>query len=170
MRERMRKGLAWCLAAVLLLGLLPLSPRATAAEERDLSQAEIDLDDWFYRYDKSPKEPVPTVRLDGAVVPNTDYTVSYANNTNAGQAAVTVTGTGAYFGSKTVHFTIDPRLVLPQEVTVRKCYKSFDGTTDAQPEITASSLDGPLTVTCSKASYDTPYAGTGKTVIFSCMV
>ena len=169
MRERMRKGLAWCLAAVLLLGLLPLSPRATAAEERDLSQAEIDLDDWFYRYDKSPKEPVPTVRLDGAVVPNTDYTVSYANNTNAGQAAVTVTGTGAYFGSKTVHFTIDPRLVLPQEVTVRKCYKSFDGTTDAQPEITASSLDGPLTVTCSKASYDTPYAGTGKTVIFSGM-
>ena len=126
MRERMRKGLAWCLAAVLLLGLLPLSPRATAAEERDLSQAEIDLDEWFYRYDKSPKEPVPTVRLDGAVVPSTDYTVSYANNTNAGQAAVTVTGTGAYFGSKTVHFTIDPRLVLPQEVTVRKCYKSFD--------------------------------------------
>ena len=169
MREWMRKGLAWCLAAVLLLGLLPLSPRATAAEERDLSQAEIDLDEWFYHYDKSPKEPVPTVRLDGAVIPHTDYTVSYANNTNAGQAAVTVTGTGAYFGSKTVHFTIDPRLVLPQEVTVRKCYKSFDGTTDAQPEITATSLDGPLTVTCSKAAYDTPYAGTGKTVTFSGM-
>lgn len=167
MRERMRKGLAWCLAAVLLLGLLPLSPRATAAEERDLSQAEIDLDEWFYRYDKSPKKPVPTVKLDGAVIPNTDYTVSYANNTNAGQAAVTVRGTGAYSGSKTVHFTIDPRLVLPQEVTVRKCYKSFDGTTDAQPEITATSLDGPLTVTCSKASYDTPYAGTGKTVTLS---
>ena len=169
MRERMRKGLAWCLAAVLLLGLLPLSPRATAAEERDLSQAEIDLDAWFYRYDKSPKEPVPTVRLDGTVVPSTDYTVSYANNTNAGQAAVTVKGTGAYVGSKTVHFTIDPRLVLPQEVTVRKCYKSFDGTTDARPEITASSLDGPLTVTCSQASYDTPYAGTGKTVTLSGM-
>ena len=169
MRERMRKGLAWCLAAVLLLGLLPLSPRATAAEERDLSQAEIDLDAWFYRYDKSPKEPVPTVRLDGTVVPSTDYTVSYDNNTNAGQAAVTVKGTGAYVGSKTVHFTIDPRLVLPQEVTVRKCYKSFDGTTDARPEITASSLDGPLTVTCSQASYDTPYAGTGKTVTLSGM-
>ena len=106
MREWMRKGLAWCLAAVLLLGLLPLSPRATAAEERDLSQAEIDLDEWFYRYDKSPKKPVPTVKLDGAVIPNTDYTVSYDNNTNAGQAAVTVTGTGAYFGSKTVHFTL----------------------------------------------------------------
>lgn len=169
MRERMRKGLAWCLAAVLLLCLLPLSPRATAAEERDLSQAEIDLDDWFYRYDKSPKEPVPTVRLDDTVVPNTDYTVSYDNNTNAGQAAVTVTGTGDYVGSKTVHFTIDPRLVLPKEVTVRKCYKSFDGTTDAQPEITATSLDGTLTVTCSKAAYDTPYAGTGKTVTFSGM-
>ena len=41
--------------------------------------------------------------------------------------------------------------------------------TDAQPEITASSLDGPLTVVCSQASYDTPYAGTGKTVTFSGM-
>ena len=169
MRERMRKGLAWCLAAVLLLGLLPLSPRATAEEGRDLSQAEIDLDEWFYRYDKSPKEPEPTVRLEGTVVPHTDYTVSYGNNTNAGQASVTVTGTGAYYGSKTVRFTIDPRLVLPKEVTVQKCYKSYDGTTDAQPEITASSLDGTLTVTCSKASYDTPYAGAGKTVTISGM-
>ena len=167
MEQRMRSGAAWCLTAALLLSLLPLAPRSLAAEGNDLSRAEIELDDWFYRYDKSPKEPEPTVTLDGTELPSADYTVSYRNNTNAGQASVTVTGTGAYYGSKTVQFTIAPRLVLPKEVTVWRCYRSYDGTTDAQPEITASSLDGTLTVTCAKASYDTPYAGAGKTVTIS---
>jgi hypothetical protein len=36
-----------------------------------------------------------------------DYTVSYNNNTNAGTAIVTITGTGNYTGSQTVPFTID---------------------------------------------------------------
>ena len=169
MDARMQKGVAWCLAAVLLLSLLPLASRATAVEGNDLSQAEIDLDEWFYRYDKSPKEPEPTVKLEERTLSATDYTISYANNINAGQASLTITGTGTYYGSKTIHFTIDPRLVLPQEVTVQSCYKTYDGTTKVQPEITASSLDGTLTVTCASASYDTPYAGAGKTVTISGM-
>lgn len=39
---------------------------------------------------------------------DTDYTVSYSNNTDAGAAAVTVTGKGDYTGSQTVEFTINP--------------------------------------------------------------
>ena len=101
MDARMQKGVAWCLAAVLLLSLLPLAPRATAVEGNDLSQAEIDLDEWFYRYDKSPKEPEPTVKLEERTLSATDYTISYANNINAGQASLTITGTGTYYGSKT---------------------------------------------------------------------
>lgn len=38
----------------------------------------------------------------------TDYTVSYKNNTNAGTAAVVVTGKGNYSGTKEVVFTIQP--------------------------------------------------------------
>lgn len=36
----------------------------------------------------------------------TDYTVSYKNNKKLGKATVTVTGTGNYTGSKTLHFSI----------------------------------------------------------------
>ncbi len=39
---------------------------------------------------------------------NTDYTVAYTNNTNAGKATVTVTGKGSYAGTKTATFTITP--------------------------------------------------------------
>ena len=38
----------------------------------------------------------------------TDYTVSYKNNTNIGNAAVTITGKGSYTGTKTLSFKIIP--------------------------------------------------------------
>lgn len=40
---------------------------------------------------------------------DTDYTVSYQNNVNAGTGYVTLTGTGNYTGSKTLSFTIATR-------------------------------------------------------------
>lgn len=39
----------------------------------------------------------------------TDYTVSYANNTNVGTASMTVTGLGSYSGSRTINFTIEAK-------------------------------------------------------------
>lgn len=51
--------------------------------------------------------PQPKVTVDGtSLVNGTDFTVSYSNNTNAGTAAITVTGKGNYTGKKTVNFTI----------------------------------------------------------------
>ena len=40
------------------------------------------------------------------LIPNTDYTVAYTNNTNAGMATVTVTGIGNFTGTKTATFEI----------------------------------------------------------------
>ena len=60
-------------------------------------------------YTGSEIKPVITVK-DGeeTLTLNDDYTVSYSNNTNAGNAAVTVNFTGNYTGSsKTVNFTIN---------------------------------------------------------------
>jgi hypothetical protein len=59
----------------------------------------------------------PTVTFNGSTVTETtDYTVSFANNTNAGTASLTITGTGGNFtGSKTVSFTIvkaDPSITF----------------------------------------------------------
>ena len=52
--------------------------------------------------------PEPVVTLDGAALTvDTDYTVSYDKNTNAGTAIVTVTGAGDYMDSAVGTFTID---------------------------------------------------------------
>ena len=59
-------------------------------------------------YTGSAIQPIVTVN-DGQTIlePNTDYTVMYANNTNAGTATVTITGTKNYAGSSgSTTFTI----------------------------------------------------------------
>lgn len=55
-------------------------------------------------------KPAPVVKYDGVkLVKGTDYTLSYADNVNAGTATVTVTGIGSFTGSAEVPFTIKPR-------------------------------------------------------------
>ena len=62
-----------------------------------------------YTYDGTAKTPAVTVK-DGeaTLVENTDYTLAYTANTNAGTATVTATGKGNYSGTKTATFTIKP--------------------------------------------------------------
>ena len=49
-----------------------------------------------------------TVKYEGKVLTkNSDYTVKYENNTNAGKATVTISGTGLYHGTITKTFTIN---------------------------------------------------------------
>ena len=59
-------------------------------------------------YDGNDKEPVVTLK-DGStnLVEGTDYTIAYSNNTNAGEATVTITMKGNYTGTITEHFTIN---------------------------------------------------------------
>jgi len=74
----------------------------------NISEAIVTLSQTSYTYDGKPKTPSAIVKLDGkTLVLNTDYTVSYSNNTEVGTAQLTVTGKGNYTGSKTVSFTIN---------------------------------------------------------------
>ena len=58
-------------------------------------------------YNGSAITPAVTVELGAvALVKDTDYTVAYASNTNAGTATVTLTGIGDYTGTKNANFTI----------------------------------------------------------------
>ena len=58
-------------------------------------------------YTGQPLTPDVTVIYNGAeLARDKDYTVSYADNTNAGTATVTVTGKDNYEGTKTVNFNI----------------------------------------------------------------
>ncbi|GAB6395328.1 MAG: Ig-like domain-containing protein [Bacteroidales bacterium] len=57
-------------------------------------------------------EPALTVRDGGTtLVQDTDYTVAYSGNVDAGEATVTVTGAGGYTGSAVTTFTIFPKPV-----------------------------------------------------------
>ncbi len=62
-----------------------------------------------FTYDGAAKTPEPQVN-DGATVlaKNIAYTLSYAANTNAGVATVTVTGINNYNGTQAKNFTISP--------------------------------------------------------------
>ena len=61
-----------------------------------------------YPYTGRAIEPKPTVKYNGKKLTlNTDYTLSYSNNTDPGTAKLTITGKGGYTNSKDVEFKIN---------------------------------------------------------------
>ena len=88
--------------------------------------------------------PAVTVTVNGTTLTaGTDYSVSYANNTNAGTASVTVTGIGDYTGTVTKEFTINPKSVTP-DVTLSATSYTYDGKAK-KPGVTVK--DGSKTLT-----------------------
>ena len=66
-----------------------------------------------------PAADAVTVQLDGKTIPKDRYTISASDNTNAGQATVTVTGKGDYIGTASGTFTIGkatPNPTTPTEL------------------------------------------------------
>lgn len=106
-----------------------------SAKKEDISKAAVTLSKTSYTYDGKAKKPTVTVKLNNkTLVLNTDYTVSYSNNTNVGTAKVTVTGKGNYTGSKTATFTIAKAAETPKKtdiskatVTLSKTSYTYDG-------------------------------------------
>ena len=79
-----------------------------SVSEKDISTCEIELSAWVFDYDQTEKEPTVTV-YDGEreLIQDTDFSVSYEDNINAGTATVTVTGIGKYKGTADRYFTIN---------------------------------------------------------------
>lgn len=73
---------------------------------------ELELSDDRYTYNgKKYKPSVVVTDTEGDTIPDTDYTVSYGNNKDAGVATVTVKFKGNYSGSLKTSFTIIPKTV-----------------------------------------------------------
>lgn len=81
--------------------------------QRDLSEANLTVEDSGLVYNQNAQTPSVTVTVDGNAQPtkDTDYTITYYNNVNASNAAkAVVTATGNNFtGSQTADFTIAPK-------------------------------------------------------------
>ena len=72
-----------------------------------ISKASVTLSTSTYAYDDKAKTPSVTVKVGGKTLKkDTDYTVSYSNNTKVGTAKVTITGKGNYTGSVSKTYSI----------------------------------------------------------------
>ena len=73
----------------------------------DLANAEVSGISSSYTYTGKAITPAPTVKIDGTTLKmGTDYTATYANNTNVGTASITLQGIGNYTGTKYLSFQI----------------------------------------------------------------
>lgn len=77
---------------------------------RKMTDADLSatLNPTTYTYDGTAKEPEVLVVYDGqTLTKDTDYTVAYSDNKNAGNAEVTITGIGVYHEAAHLQFTIE---------------------------------------------------------------
>lgn len=75
------------------------------------SAAQVELSNTSYDFDNSQKEPSIAVSLiegDAVLIEGQDYTISYSDNINAGEATVTIEGMGDYKGNISANFNILP--------------------------------------------------------------
>ena len=131
------------------------------------AQVEVENSDSIY-YTGQEQQPNVTVTLnDNPLTEGDDYTLSYSDNTNAGEATVTVTGMGDYSREATGTFTIQPATLTVTGAALQS--KTYDGTTAAT--VTSVDFDGLVngekldsgTGYTATAVFDDANAGEGKT-------
>ena len=90
--------------------------------ETDLSNGAVSIVGSSFVYTGKALAPGVVVKTKGGktLTKDTDYTVTYTNNKNVGNAGVTVTGKGSCRGSNTATFTIKP---ASQTIKAAKTYK-----------------------------------------------
>ena len=103
---------------------------------KTLTGTMVSLAETSFTYDGSEKKPtVTSVKLNNEELDATYYTVSYSNNTNAGNATVTVTGSNIYKNAATKTFTINPKSIANATVTLTPESFTFNGG-NQKPEVT----------------------------------
>ena len=98
-----------------------------------------------YIYDGNAKEPSGenvTVTLDGEPLTADDYTLSYTNNTNAGEATVKATGKDNYSGTAEGTFTINKAEPTVSEVEVSSPETIYDTTDISAITLTSTGTEG----------------------------
>ena len=123
------------------------------AKTSNLSDSLVILSNSNYIYDGSAKVPSVTVKYDGkTLTKDTDYTVAYANNTNAGVGTVTITGKGSYTGTIIKKFIIEKAESVCSITSVSSMSypKSVSGNV-----VYSCTGDGSLSVTSSDTSFMT---------------
>ena len=94
----------------------------------DINNCDVVLSPESFSYDGTDKEPEVKVYNNGVLLrENTDYTVKFENNVNAGVASVVIAGKNSYGNTKTVDFEIEKTPVSALEVTLNPDSFNYDG-------------------------------------------
>lgn len=149
------------------LGASAATPESTATGAKSIGSCTVTLAYTTYNYTGTAKKPAVTVK-DGTktLTLNTNYTVEYRNNINAGTATAVVTGKGSYTGSISKYYTIKTRAVSNATVTLNYTTYNYNGT---PKKPTPTVKDGSKTLT-KDTDYSVSYknnvnAGTATAVI-----
>ena len=94
-----------------------------------IAETDVTLEYTEASFTGSALTPAVTVVVeDRTLVKDTDYTITYANNTNKGTATVTITAKGNYDGIITKNFTISSESLSTAEITVLEQDIIYSGT------------------------------------------
>lgn len=109
-----------------------------AIRQISVSQAEIAFSQSSYLYTGTPLTPKPTVTWNGTTLTeNVDYTLSWHNNAQQGNAYVTVSGKGNFTGERNKYFYIDLTPISDAEVGDIPDYEYAPGK-EFKPELTVT--------------------------------
>ena len=109
-----------------------------------------------YEYTGKAVTPDISVKGQGTVlVKDTDYTVSFGNNVNAGAATVTVKGRGNYTGTLEAVFKIDPAPL--STVSLKKVSYTYTGKAVKPAETVKASVDGRARALVKGSDYQVTY-------------
>ena len=108
-----------------------------AVTTKTVSSPTITLSETSYVYDGTAKQPTVTVKDGETVIPETEYTVGYSDNTAAGTATVTITDKegGNYSVSGSATFVITAKTVSTPSVTLSETSFVYDGSAK-EPAVT----------------------------------
>ena len=119
-----------------------------------ITDASVTLPQATYRVTGSEITPEPTVVVNGrTLIKDTDYTVSYTDNTNIGTATVTVTGKNNYKGTGKATFEIADKEVLTISGLNNNEEFTYDGTSKT-PTGTLTVTDDKVTVSELEVLYE----------------
>lgn len=144
------RSFSMALALILLCAALPFGALAAEQEIVELVATNIFLDETHFEYTGEEIRPNVTVRVKEQLLTlDKDYTLSFKNNVNVGEAAVVVTGiaTSGYMGTVEHPFFIDPKTSeddQPDLITILGTDVTIDGT---EFPFTGEAIEPAVTVT-----------------------
>ena len=143
---------------------VPWDPKTGSPAKRSLALCDIRITEQKYTYDGTEKTPEMII-MDGnyTLQKNTDYTVKYSNNINAGNAELEITGTGNYSGTYKAGFLIEQ--TEPSLKFDRKTITVKYGTKPFLCALSEKTTDGTITYSSSNSKVAVVDPATGKVTI-----